>query len=333
MFRKVWLAVCLVPLVASVGYSQEWANKMFKVRTHDFGAVAKGAKVYYEFEIENIYEETVHIASVRSSCGCTSPSIKNDTLKTWEKGAIVAKLNTDSFLGHKSATVTVTIDKPFYAEVQLNVSTNIRGDVVFEPGSVQFGNVQLGEASVAKVHVTQAGRSDWQITDVRSNDDYLGVDLKETNRGGGRVGYDLTVHLKDNAPVGFISSQLALITNDGSSRSVSLPVEGKVESPLNVSPSALSLGELQPGEKTEAKLIVRAKKPFKITNVQCDSECFQFAALSEEPKKLHFLPLTFTAGKDGGTVVKKITIETDLGNGISGESVATAVVKEANSET
>ncbi|WDI40134.1 DUF1573 domain-containing protein [Bremerella sp. P1] len=333
MFRKVWLALCLLPMLASFGMGQDWANKMFQVRTHDFGAVAKGAKVYYEFELQNIYEETVHIASVRSSCGCTSPSIKNDTLKTWEKGAIVAKLNTDSFLGHKSATVTVTIDKPFYAEVQLNVSTDIRGDLVFQPGAVQFGNVEQGEGGIAKVHVSQAGRSDWKITDVRSNDDFLGVELSETNRGGGRVGYDLVVRLKDNAPVGFISSQLALITNDSRSPSVSLPVEGKVESALNVSPSALSLGELKPGQKTEAKLIVRAKKPFLITGISCDSECFKFAALPEEPKKLHFLPLTFTAGSEGGTVVKKIKIETDLGEGVSGESVATVVVTEGNSET
>lgn len=332
VFQKLWLAGCLVFLISNQGWGQEWASKMFEVRTHDFGAVARGAKVSYEFELQNIYEETVHIAAVRSSCGCTSPSIKNDTLKTWEKGAIVAKLNTDSFLGHKSATITVTIDKPYYAEVQLNVSTNIRGDVVFEPGSVQFGTVQQGQPATAKVHVSHAGRSDWMISDVRSNDEFLSVDLVETNRGGGRVGYDLTVKLKDNAPAGFLQSQLALVTNDSRSPSVSLPVEGKVESALSVSPGALSLGELTPGDSVEKKLIVRAEKPFRITAVRCDNQAFQFAELSAEPKKIHFLPLTFTAGEKGGTVVQKIVIETDLA-GASGETVATAVVKASDSET
>lgn len=333
MFQKLWLASCLVFLLSSQGWSQEWANKMFEVRTHDFGAVARGAKEVYEFELQNIYEETVHIAGVRSSCGCTSPSIKNDTLKTWEKGAIVAKLNTDSFLGHKSATITVTIDKPYYAEVQLNVSTNIRGDVVFEPGSVQFGTVQQGQTATAKVHVSQAGRSDWMINDVRSNDDFLSVDLVETNRGGGRVGYDLTVKLKENAPVGFLQSQLALITNDNRSPSVSVPIEGKVESALSVSPSALSLGELSSGKSIEKKLVVRAEKPFLITAVKCDNEAFQFAELPQESKKIHFLPLTFTAGEKGGTVVQKIIIETDLAGGACGETIATAIVKAEDSET
>lgn len=332
MHRNLWLAAVLVLMLAPLGYGQEWASKMFKVRTHDFGAVARGANVSYEFELQNIYEEPVHIASVRSSCGCTTPSIKTPTLKTWEKGAIIAKLNTDSFLGHKSATITVTIDKPFYAEVQLNVSTNIRGDVVFEPGSVQFGTVEQGEPAVAKVHVSHAGRSDWTITDVRSGEDYLSVELHETNRGGGRVGYDLTVKLKEDAPAGFLQTQLALVTNDGRSQSVTLPVEGRVESALNVSPGALPLGELKPGEMTEKRLIVRAKKPFRITAVKCDNQAFQFADLPNEPKKIHFLPLTFTAGTEAGTIVQKIVIETDLAGGAKGEAIATAVVTSDASE-
>ena len=80
----------------------------------------------------------VHISGVRASCGCTTPSISKDTLKTWETGAIIAKFNTDSFLGKKSATLTVTIDKPFYAEVQLNVAGYIRSDIVFNPGAVRL---------------------------------------------------------------------------------------------------------------------------------------------------------------------------------------------------
>jgi len=324
--RKIWLALCIVPILASICFGQDWANKMFKVRTHDFGTVAKDSKVYYEFELQNIYEEPVHIASVRSSCGCTSPSIKNPDLKTWEKGAIVAKLNTDSFLGHKSATITVTIDKPYYAEVQLNVKTQIRSDVVFRPGAVQFGTVELGTESSGKVHVSHVGNSGWTISDVRSNDDFLTVEMAETNRGGGRVGYDLTVKLKDSAPVGLIQSQLSLITSSGS---VSLPVEGAIKSPVTVSPGALGLGELKPGEKAEKKLIVRASKPFLITDVKCDDKSFQFAELPTEPKKMHFLPVTYVAGEKEGTVVRKIVIETNLPGKACGESTATATVKTA----
>ena len=55
---------------------------------------------------------------------------ENATLKTYEKGAIIAHFNTDTFSGQRGATLTVTIDKPFYAQVQLHVSGFIRTDVI-----------------------------------------------------------------------------------------------------------------------------------------------------------------------------------------------------------
>ena len=79
-------------------------------------------------------------------------------LKTYEKGAIVAHFNTDSFLGQRGATLTVTIDQPFYAEVQLHVRGYIRSDVVVEPGSVQFGSIDQGTAAEQTVAVNYAGR-------------------------------------------------------------------------------------------------------------------------------------------------------------------------------
>src|SRR5690606_33660741 len=118
--------------------------KMFNTRSHDFGTVARGAKAVYHFQVKNIYEEDAHIASVRSSCGCTTPQIVKPYLKTFEVGEIVAELNTVAFMGQKNATLTVVFDKPFYAEVQLQVSGLIRSDVVVTPGDIRLGSVDQG---------------------------------------------------------------------------------------------------------------------------------------------------------------------------------------------
>lgn len=327
MSRSAILSLAFCLMLASVVSAQDWARKMFNVTSHDFGTVARGADAIYEFNLQNIYEEDVHVAAVRSSCGCTSPSIKNGELKTWEKGAIVCKFNTDSFLGEKSATVTVTIDKPYYAEVQLNVRGHIRGDVVFQPGAVKLGSVDQGETASAKVNVAYAGHNNWQIMDIRSDNPHLAVEMSEPMRAGGRVSYDLTVKLKEDAPVGYIQDHLTLVTNDGRNPNITLPVEGKVAPAVTVSPAALALGELSPGETVEKKLIVRAKKPFKITSIQCDDKSFQFAPPSDEAKMLHFIPVTYTAGGKTGNQSQKIVIETDIAGGAAGETIATVNVK------
>ena len=81
--------ICLaVVLLASAAPAQEWARKMFENTSHDFGTVARGAKVEHAFTVENIYEEDAEISEIRSTCGCTNTKISQRQLKTWEKARI-----------------------------------------------------------------------------------------------------------------------------------------------------------------------------------------------------------------------------------------------------
>ena len=69
------LAICLfLPAMAGQASAQDWADKMFKVKEHDFRIVGRGTKSEFHFEFTNLYEEDVHIQSVRTSCGCTTPT-------------------------------------------------------------------------------------------------------------------------------------------------------------------------------------------------------------------------------------------------------------------
>ena len=141
MFGRMLLAVAMVAAISSPALGQDWAAKMFATTSHDFGTVARGEQAEFAFVLENLYIEDVHIAAVRASCSCTTPEIKTETLKTHQKGAIIAKYNTSAFLGAKGATLTVTFDKPSFAEIQLQVRGFVRGKATLEPGA--FGSVDL----------------------------------------------------------------------------------------------------------------------------------------------------------------------------------------------
>jgi len=328
MFRNLAIALSLSFLFAPAAHAQQWAQKMFATTKHDFGTVARGAKAEYEFEVENVFKEDVHIASVRSSCGCTTPSISKDTLKTYEKGAIVAKLNTASFLGHRSATITVVIDKPYYAELQLQVSGFIRSDVVFEPGAINLGQLEQGAGGEAKVKVTYAGRDNWNITDVLSANPNFEVELGDPARGRGQVTYTMTVRLKPDAPPGFINDQLTIISDDARNKNIPLQVEGRVMSVLDVSPSSLLIGTVEPGQKVTKQLVVKSKQKFKVTDVTCEDTGFEFKLPSgDAAKTLHLIPLTFTAPDLPGKFTVKINIATDIGH--SAECLATGSIRAA----
>ena len=329
MLRKVFVVLFLTAIAVSTAEGQQWARKMFKTTSHDFGSVARGAKAEFRFELSNIYLEDVHISSVRTSCGCTNPRIEKPSLKTYEGGAIVAKFNTGAYLGQRGATLTVYIDKPYPAQVQLHVRGYIRSDVVVNPGSVRLGDIDQGNGANAEVSISHAGRSDWRVLEVRSANPHISAKVTETGRRGGRVSYKLSVQLDEGAPAGYINDHLVLVTNDYNSKQIPVLVEGRVLSSITVSPATLFMGVVEPGKKVTRQLVVRGKKPFRILSVTCDGKSFEFQDPTNdgEAKLVHLVPVTFVAGEGSGKVTRTIRIETDSG-GTAPELAAYAVVAQ-----
>ncbi len=293
--------------------AQEWARKMFKETEHNFGTVVRDSKTEFPFVFENLYMEDVHVVSVHTSCGCTTPHIENATLKTYEKGAILAHFNTDTFSGQRGATITVTIDKPFYAQVQLNVRGYIRTDVMLDPGSVQFGAIDQGVGYLQKANVNyNGGYSNWKIVDVKTDNPHLKAEVAETNRNYGQANYTLKVTLDNKTPVGYLNDHVTLVTSDN--QKIPVLVEGRIEPAVSVSPAALFMGVVQPGQKVVKQLVVKSKKPFKILSITCDDKSFEFDTNKDNVSKpVHLVPVTFMAGDNLGKIVKTIKIQTDQG--------------------
>lgn len=309
-----WALGLAVPADRSACHAQEWAAKMFNTLSHDFGTVARGSKQVYRFQVKNLYEEDAHIMSVRSSCGCTTPQIVKPDLKTFEVGEIVAEFNTVSFMGQKNATVTVTFDKPFYAEVQLQISGFIRSDVVVSPGDIKLGQIDQGQAAERKISVTHTGRSDWQIVDVKTVDPHFEVEMSRPMRNGGRVTYDLLVRLTKDAPAGYIHDHLILVTDDRNAPELYVEIDGRVTSAITISPSSLFMGVVKPGQTVKKQLVVRGKKPFQIVGVKCDDKSFTVEP-GQGTKQTHLVPVQFKAEGQPGKVSREITLTTDSGNG------------------
>ncbi len=310
--QNTCLALLLLSLGAATGRSQEWARKMFDTTSHDFGTVARGANVEHRFTVENIYEEDAHIAAVRTSCGCTVPTVTKQNLKTWEKSEIIAKIDTRGYYGRKDATVTVVFDRPFPAEVQLKIHTFIRSDVVVQPGSVQFGTLAQGVGGERKVTISYAGRADWEILEVESPSPHLEAKVvKAPITTPGRVTYQMVVTLKKDTPVGHIWEHLVLVTNDQRAKAARVPiaVEARVASTVSVRPSPLT-GVVDVGETMTKQLFVQGQAPFKITAVECDDARFKFSH-GETAKTLHLIPVIFTPGDASGKIRATIRIRTD----------------------
>lgn len=314
LMRRVMLPamILLAALTAAPVFGQEWARKMFEATNHDFVSVARGSKVQYRFNFTNLYKEDVHIASVRSSCGCTTAEFSERPIKTYEKGEVIATLNTQSYSGQRSATLTVTFDQPFYAEVQLLVTGFVRTDVTLDPPGIEFGTVDAHGTAKRSLGLSYTGGSNWKITGIKPTSPYLNAQIVEKSRSNGTVNYELSVELKPDAPAGYIHEQIFLKTSEKTE--VPVEVAGQVVGALTISPASLFLGVVDPGKSVTRQVIVRSKRPFKVLNVTSNADGFDFK-VSDQAKVLHVIPVTFVAGDKPGKLVASIRIETDLDGG------------------
>ncbi|HEY2826278.1 MAG TPA: DUF1573 domain-containing protein [Pirellulales bacterium] len=328
MRRSALLSLLLVLAWSTAAPAQEWARKMFTDTSHDFGSLARGAKAQYQFKFTNPYVEPLHIAAVRSSCGCTTVEKPEKEIKTWESADIVANFNTNAFLGVHSATITVTFDRPYAAEVQLQVNGNILSDVVLQPGLIELGTVDAGQGAEKKIVLTHTGRSDWSISDVQSANTNFEVEVNENRRINGSVVYDLLVRLKPSSPAGYINDQLFLVTNDPEAPRIPVDVVGRVVAEVTVSPASLALGTLAPGQAVTKNIVIRSKKPFRVLGIVCDDEFS--CKLPDDAREVQLIPITFTAPHQSGKIAKTIKIKTDLGDNVVPEVTCQATVVDAS---
>ena len=312
--------------VSGVATSADWSDTAFPTKTHDFGTVAVAAKTEFRFPVVNQFSTPMHLQSVRASCGCTTPIIETKVIPPGGTGTILARFNTGTFRGKKGATLTVVVTQPFYSEVRLKVDGYIRSDMVFHPGSIEFGKVDQGRTKSFSTRILYAGRNDWQVVDVQSNKTWLQPIIKETLRGGGRVEYDLSVSVREDAPEGYFQDEIVVVTNDHSMPRVPLRVAGQVESALSISPQAIALGSLKPGESVEKRLVIRGREPFTIASIDCpgwDVRCDP----TPIAKSMHIVTARFTPVDVDGEHQSTVAIATSGDSSLVAHALLTADVR------
>ncbi len=328
--RTTWLVLSLVgglltvtsPLLSAA--EPTWAEKMFDSQAHDFGVVARAAKVTHRFKITNLYQQVVHIARVRSTCGCSVARPSKTTLATGEVAFFDVTMDTVRFRELKSSVLTVVFDRPLYAEVHIPVKAYIRQDVVLAPGSADFQAVPEGEAASRTLQLAYAGRAGWTIKQVEIDSTHLTARVEETQRGKAspgatfdQVAYDIVIGLKPTAPAGVFRGTIVLVTDDKKTPRIPVLVEARVEADFTISPTTagvVALGTLVPGRSRRISIVVKGREDFQIEKIEADSNSGAFRTkLSKSKRRVHVIPLTVTASK-GVTELRESFTLTIAGN-------------------
>jgi hypothetical protein len=297
--------------VAGTAGAANWADGLFDELSKDFGSVPRGPTLTHHFRVVNKTRQAVNISSVRVSCGCVSASALKTFLQPGEETAIVANMDTTRFTGPKSVTVFVQFDRPNFEEVRLWVQANGRNDFTLSPDTLAFGQVKRGSSPDSSVTVTFSGHTGAKITSARAESNYVVPVVTEVRRTDFEVVYKLTSKLRGDTPVGKWYTDVWLKTDIASLPQLRVPLTVEVESPLSVSPTFLTLGEIKADSETQRRVIVRGVKPFKIQSIKGGDASVEVKPQTSESREVHVLTIKVKPDK-AGLLDRTFRVTTDL---------------------
>jgi hypothetical protein len=167
-------------MLISVGLAQP--KMEFESTVHDFGDIIEGTVAKHDFIFTNTGNQPLVIASVRASCGCTTPTWTTEPVMPGQRGTITVGYDSEGRPGSFNRSITVMSN----AETQY-LQIFIRGDVkrdmargtsagqllnspeiILEQSLISLGKVENGQRIPFQITVANKGKGDLVITGIRS---------------------------------------------------------------------------------------------------------------------------------------------------------------------
>lgn len=309
------MGICTLALGLTVSPVPVFGQQLLDSVSKDFGSVPRGTILTHQFKLANATNQPLHVASIRTSCTCISANLAKHDLAPGESTALVVSVDTNKFIGTKTFTVYLTVDRPVLRELQVTVTASSRDDVTLTPGQLNFGRIRHGTSAKASVVVEYFGSAAWQITAVENDNGYLLPELRKLERSGGPVAYQLEVRLRDDIPVGCWHSDIYLKTNDPNVPRIRVPLLVEVEGSLTATPGTVLFGACKVGTTAEKRVVIRGKEPFRIVRIEGTDDSVKAVPAGDEAKTVHVVQVRFTPENGSGEFVRRLRVVTDLGKG------------------
>lgn len=194
----------------------------------DWGYMPKGIKVSHNYKIQNVGEDTLKIASVKPSCGCTSAPLKKANLAPGESVDLEVSFDAKNMMGKVSKSVTVSSNDPATPSMVLHFTANVGIEsptVRFTPVEVLYDSVQLGKNDTRKILLFNTDITKVDLAFVDKPKDVVDVDLKKSNLEPGKS-TELIVKVGRNATPGYFNLCSTLEINGSDKYRVTIPISG-----------------------------------------------------------------------------------------------------------
>jgi hypothetical protein len=198
---------------SSSGTQEETASRAriaFSETLWDFGHIPKAGKVVHTYEIKSVGEDTLFIAKVRTTCGCTSAPLSRDTLAPGEKATLDVIFDPAKVMvGETTKRLHVVCNDPNnpLAEIRFTAKIGHGSSLVkVTPALVDFDTLSSGTQTLT---IENTSGEMLSMTRVEGPAEGVDVNLKNQVLQPGQS-IQATLRLKDKPTSGNIQTSLTL---------------------------------------------------------------------------------------------------------------------------
>lgn len=212
-----------------------------------------------EFLIENRGDAVLEIQGIVVGCACLRPQITQRKIPVGGRAVLrvgIRRLTAEE----RRATITVRTNDRVRPVLRLSLSWRANAPVIFEPASLDFGNLIAGESAEATVRVTRHAPSHGAVQAIGEPRHRLeGLDARWAEGTMNNEVWATRSMLVRVTAMETIRETHGLIEIDlpGSRANiVTLPVQWRVRRLVEVSPESLFLGSGGPGDQRRRTVVV-----------------------------------------------------------------------------
>ncbi len=196
----------------------------------DFGTIYRGTVYEHTVEFTNAGTDTLVIANVEASCGCTGAMVSSNRIPPGAHGSLKIQFNSTNFTGPVHKTVTLVSNAPDSPRATVEFTASIVDEIVLTPPSLWYKDAETGKPSTLTMTFRNAGADTLRLTGSRTTLESIATNLPSGPIAPGAT-FVLQAVFTPKQASAVIADRLFVETTNPRRAELAVPVYGNVKPP------------------------------------------------------------------------------------------------------
>jgi len=259
----------------------------------NIGVMDQQTEASHIFTIRNTGAGALRILQVFPGCSCAATELDASEIPPGGATRLLVTFYSGNFNGPVDKVMSVQSTDPDRPMATLELRADVQPVFIFTPSVLDLGQFERGQTVTREVTLADAKGRPFAIKSITSSPTNLTVEAAPVGRDGST--YRLKVSLPPQSRTGPMVGNIEVTTDRKISGKPILLVIGTVVGPVRVSPTALFLGVVGPGEKFPPKQLTvqnTGPKPVEIQSVNPGDAALRATVTTNAPGREFVIELT-----------------------------------------